>query len=62
VRGFQLGVLNRPFSYHKIGYVYSGLFWAGFGYLFYKVVDHNDALIEQKVNQLHEARAKLAKE
>lgn len=62
VRGFQLGVLNRPLSSGKAGYVYSAAFWTGLGYVFYKVVDHNDALIEQRVNQLQDARAKFAKE
>ncbi|CDR44091.1 CYFA0S13e03224g1_1 [Cyberlindnera fabianii] len=60
VRGFQLGVLNRPFSSGKMGYVYSAGFWTGFGYLFYQMVDKNDEIIEGRVKQLKESRAARA--
>jgi hypothetical protein len=56
VRGFQLGVMEKPFSHSKIGYVYSAAFWTGFGYYWYQYVDTNDAILEDRITKLRQKR------
>lgn len=41
-----------------MGYVYSAALWTGFGYLFYKGVDAEDEILNERVKKLHEARAR----
>lgn len=60
VRGFQLGLQNKPFNTNMSGYVLSGAAWSGIGYMFYQFVDSNDEVIEERVKRLHEARERRA--
>ncbi len=61
-RGFQLGILRRPWGHFKMGYVYSAALWTGIGYFFYKVVDAEDEILNERVKKLHEARARRKQE
>lgn len=58
VRGYQIGIKQRPWTYKPMGYVLSAGAWTVIGYAFYCVKDRQEALLEKRVATLLDARAK----